>query len=170
MPSPTVIKVQCDPYLIRFLEKLYGPAPITFPKNSTFNSILEHFLDKPPLDFHEPDYGARTLQIRLPYLEHRNVVSNCYLSELRQRILVGELKRYFKITFRTEISKLIVMGLQRQDSIEVFIEKYGLTLDSWDMLEKDYQRYLKLRSYHKQFRPKKNLSDKEADCPAISSV
>ena len=161
MASNTILKVECDSYLIPFLETLYGKSPITFPKGSNFNSIL---------DWIERDWGKNTLLINLRYLEHKNVVSNYYLSPIRQRILTSELKRYFKITFRTELSKLIVMGLNRKDSIELFCEKYNLSQDAWDMLEKDYQRYLKLRSYHKLFRPRKNSSDNDPVCPATSNT
>ncbi len=165
MASNIVIKVKCEPYLIRFLESLYGPSPITFLKNSNFNTILDVFLEKPPLDYSEPDYGDSTLLIRLPYFDNKNVVFNNYLSPTKQRIFKNEIWKFFKITFRSEISKYVVMGLDRQDALELFIEKYNLTQDSWDSLEKDFQRYLKLRRYHRQFRMKKNTSVKEAVCP-----
>lgn len=168
MASQTIISVKCEPYLIKFLEALYGPSPITFPKNSNFNNILEYFLDKPPLDLKPPNDEEENLAIKLQFLENKNVVYNNYLSPNRQRVLTGEINRFFRITFRMEISKMICLGLQRQDSIEIFIEKYNLSLDCWDMLEKDYQRYLKIRSYHKQFRMKKNPSVKSVDCPAVS--
>jgi hypothetical protein len=168
MPSPVIIKVQSEPYLIKFMEKLYGSSPLNFPKKSNWHTMLEYFLDKPPMNWIEPDFGEATMQIQLPFLENKNVLSNHYLSPVKQRVLTDEMKRFFKITFRTELSKMIVMGLQRQQALEIFIEKYGLSMDCWDFLEKDYQRYLKLRHYHKQFRSSKNSSDKEVELPAVS--
>lgn len=168
MPSPTIIKVMCEPYMIKFLETLYGPSPISFPKNSNFNTILDVFLDKAPIEYKEPDHGEKTLAIRLPYFENKNVLFNFYLSPTKERILVKELWKFFRITFRSEISKCIVLGLDRQDAIQIFIEKYNLSQDDSDFLEKDFQRYLKLRSYHRLFRTKKNTSVKADECPVIS--
>ena len=170
MASDTIIRVKCEPYLVKFLETLYGKSPISFPKKSNFNSILDVFLDKPPLDYQEPEYGENTLEIRLPYFENKNVLFNFYLSPTKQRILIKEIWKFFKITFRGEISKHIVLGLDRQDAIQIFIEKYNLSQDCTDSLEKDFQRYVKLRSYHRLFRNKKNSSVKDHDCPAVSCV
>ena len=171
MPSPTTIRIICEPYLIKFLEKLYGPAPIQFPKGSNFNTILEVFLDKPPQNYDPTETffsGPGVLEIRLPYLEHKNVLSYWYLTETKQRVLIKEIWKFFKITFRSEISKHIVLGLDRQDAIQLFIEKYDLDQDVCDMLQKDFQRYVKLRSYHKLGKAKKNSSDKDPVCPAVS--
>ncbi len=167
MASQTIIRVSCEPYLIKFLETLYGPSPIVFPKNSNFNTILDVFLDKPPIDYKEPERTEKMLEIRLPYFENKNVLFNYYLSPTKQRILIKELWKFFKITFRSEISKHIVLGLDRQDAIQIFIEKYDLSQDNCDFLEKDFQRYVKLRSYHRLFRSKKNTSVKEVNCPEL---
>ncbi len=168
MPSEVIIRLHCEVYLVRFLEKLYGKSPISFPKQSNFNTMLDVFLDKPPLDFMEPDYGEKTLYIRLPYFEDKNVLSYNYLTDLKREVFIRNLKKFFKITFRGEIAKYVVMGLDRQDSIDLFIEKYSLSQDNWDMLEKDFQRYLKIRSKKRLFRMKINPSDEGHVCPVNS--
>ena len=170
MASEIKINLSCEQHLIRFFETLYGPSPILFPKNSNFNTILDVFLDKPPLGYVEPNNCENTLTIQLPFLENKNVISNFYLSPTKKRIFVKELEKYFKITFRSEISKHIVLGLDRQDSIQIFIEKYNLSQDECDMLEKDFQRYLKLRCYHRLFRNKTNSSVKGHDCLVTSQT
>jgi hypothetical protein len=168
MGSPITIKLKCEPYLVKFLETLYGPSPISFPKNSNFNTMLDVFLDKPPLEFKQPEIGEKVLEIRIPYFENKNVLFNNYLSPTKQRILIKEISKFFKITYRGEISKYIVLGLDRQDAIQIFIEKYNLSQDNSDLLEKDFQRYVKLRSYHRLFRKKKNSSVKGPECPDVS--
>ena len=107
MASPTIIKIMCEPYLIKFLESLYGPSPITFPKNSNFNTILDVFLDKPPMNYQEADFGDKTLEIRLPYFENKNVLFNYYLSPTKQRVLINEIKKFFKITGLCRIQIII---------------------------------------------------------------
>jgi len=156
MASQIIIRIKCEPYLIRFVETLYGPSPISFPKNSNFNTLLDVFLDKPPLDHIEQDYGESTLSIQLPYFDNKDIRSYNYLSAKKQAAFVKELWKFFKITYRGYISKLIVAGLDRQDAIEIFIEKYDLSLDCWDFMEKDFQRYLTLRSMRRLRRTNKS--------------
>ena len=165
MPSPITINVKCDQYLVRFLEKLYGPSPIVFPVKSNFNMFLDVFLQIPSLDYHQQDFGENTLIIQLPYFENKDVRSYFYLSEKAQEKFVEEIWKFFKITFRKEISKYIVLGLYRKDCIELFIDKYNLSLDCWDMLEKDYQRYIKLSWKKRLFRKNINSSVKDPVCP-----
>ena len=165
MPSDMIIRVKCDPYLVRFAVALYGNMPINFPKNSNFLNILDVFLDKPPMDFKQPDYGKETLWIQLPYFENKNILYNNYLSPLKQRIFVKELNKYFKITFRSEVSKHILNGLEKKDSLALFIEKYNLSQDSWDFLDKDFQRYLTIKRKRRLFRNRKNTSVNALLCP-----
>ena len=169
MPSDIIIRVKCDEYLVRFAITLFGNLPINFPKNSNFLNILDIFLDKPPLDFQQPDYGANTLYIQLPYFENKNVIYNNYLSPLKQQIFVKELRKYFKITFRSEVAKHIVNGIEKQDAIELFIEKYDLSQDCWDFLQKDFYRYVNLRYKRRLFRNRKKTSVKDLLCPLIPS-
>ncbi|MCX6282381.1 MAG: hypothetical protein NTU51_10500 [Bacteroidetes bacterium] len=117
------------------------------------------------MDYQEQDFGENTLIIRLPYFEVKDVRSYYYLSDKAQAKFVEEIYKFFKITFRREISKYIVLGLYRKDSIELFIDKYNLSLDCWDMLEKDYQRYIKLSWKKRLFRKNKNSSVKDPVCP-----
>ena len=159
MASEITLRVKCEPYLVKFLETLYGKSPVSFPKKSNFNAILDVFLEKQPLEYHEPDYGASTLIVLLPYFEQKDIRSYNYLSPIKQRIFIKEIWKFFKITYRGEIAKYVVMGLDRQDSLDLFIEKYNLSLDCWDFLEKDFQRYVKLRSKHRLFKTNINSSD-----------
>lgn len=167
MPSDIIIGVKCDAYLVRFAVTMYGNLPVNFPKNSHFLNILDVFLEKPPLDFQQPDYGVETLWIRLPYFETKNVVYNNYLSPLKQRIFVKELRKYFKITFRSEVAQHIVNGIEKQDALELFIEKYNLSQDCWDFLQKDFYRYVNLRYKRRLFRNRKKTSVKDLVSPTI---
>lgn len=153
-------------YLVRFLETLYGPSPVSFPDKSNFNMFLDVFLTQPPLNYQETEHGQNTLSIQLPYFENKNVNSYFYLTQKAQQKFVDEIWKFFKITYRSEISKYIMVGLYRKDSIEMFIDKYNLPLDCWDMLEKDYQRYIQLSWKRRLFKKNPNLSSRGAVCPA----
>jgi len=159
MPSQVILRLKCDQYLIRYLETLYGDQPIVFPKKSHFSKFLDVFLLQPPLDYVETDHGENTLSILLPYFEDKDVRSYNYLTKKRQEAFINEIRKHFKITYRSEIAKSLVCGLDRQDALAIFIEKYNLSQDTWDFLEKDFQRYLKLRRYHGLSKINKNSSD-----------
>jgi len=121
--------------------------------------MLDLFLEQRPLDYHEaPHYGKNTLKVRLPYFDTKNVDYYNYLSEKKQQVFVKEVWKFFKITFRSFVSQHIVLGLDKKDAIDLFIEKHKLPVDIWDSLEKDFQRYLKLRSKRKLSRKSKNMS------------
>ncbi|HPS51725.1 MAG TPA: hypothetical protein PK892_13545 [Bacteroidales bacterium] len=83
------------------------------------------------------------------------------MSEFRQVKFEKRIKQFFKITFRGFINKYILLGFDRNDSIELFMEEFNIPVDCLDLLEKDYQRYLVLRRKTKLFRNKKNSSVKE---------
>ena len=167
MPSPVTIKIKCPVPLIEFMVGQYGPMPIVFQRKCDFTDILNWMLDIPPLDYHEHDYGPSTLTIQLPYFEDKNVLSYNYLTRVQQEMFVRRVYRFFKITFRGEMNKSIMLGWEKKESIILFQDKYGMGPDSTDMLEKDYQRYIQLRCKNRDlFRTNKNLSVKEAKCPA----
>ena len=165
MASDIIIQVKCEPYMIKFLETLYGPSPISFPKKSNFNALLDVMLGKPPFNYTQADYGDKCLTIMLPYFENKDIRSFNYLTPRKQEAFIKEIWKFFKISYRCEIAKYVVLGLDRKDAIELFIEKYNLSLDCWDFLEKDFQRYRSLRSYHKLFRKNKSSADKSSFCP-----
>lgn len=171
MASQIVISVPCEEYLIRFLEKMYGPSPISFPKKSNFNTLLDVFLDRPPMNHTPvtPEDPGKFLQVELPYFEQKDIRSYNYLTAKMERAFVKEIWKFFKITFRGEIAQLLVLGLDRKDALEIFMEKYNLPQDCWDALEKDFQRYLKLRSKKKRlFKPSLNSAERQPACPATS--
>jgi len=167
MPSPVTIKIKCSIPLIEFMEGNFGPMPIVFPRKCDFTDMLDYLLEIPPLDFHERDWGKETLVLQLPYFDDKNIFSYNYLSRLKQEMFVKRIHQFLKITFRGEMNKMIMLGFEKKDSIEMFMDKYSMGPDSTDMLEKDYQRYIKLRWKKRTlFRMDKNLSVKEANCPA----
>lgn len=156
MEEPIVVKIRSKPHLTRFLEALYGPQPISFPRRSNFNLLLNEFVEK-PVPLHEPCTEDHCVLVSLPTFEDKDIRSYNFISEKRQRIFMQVVYRKFKITFRTEISKSIMIGLQKQQALELFIEKYNLSLDCWEMLDKDYRRYLILRRVNRLNRTKKNF-------------
>jgi hypothetical protein len=166
MGSPITVKIKCRNYLIQFLYGKYGPPPVAFPKKNDFNNLLEYLLDVPPLDFREIEDAPDVLLVQVPFFEYKNVTGHYYLSGKKQIIFSKRVYQYFKIVFRAEINAAILQAINKKDAIEVFQEKYNMTPDSTDALEKDYQRYIEIRCRQRLFRKNKNSSDKGIICPA----
>jgi hypothetical protein len=166
MASEIIIQIECDPHLIKFFETFFKSSPVVFPRQSNFNNILDVFVDIPPLGYIEPVYPFETLKIELPFFENKDIRSYYYLSEWKRNSFVREINKFFKITYRSEISNFVHLGLDRKDAITLFLEKYNISENSRDLLEKDFQRYLKIRSYRRLLRKNKNSSDKRPVCPS----
>jgi hypothetical protein len=160
MSSPVIVTVKCQVYLIRFLEKLYGDQPISFPRRHEFNSMLDFFLSIPPSPFVEPDYGEMSLRIALPFFENKDIRSYNYLSDLKQQKFEKRINEFFKIHFHSSMDKHINLGFVRKDSIELFMDEYNLPADCIDLLDKDYARYVTIRWKRRLFRNKKNSAVK----------
>jgi hypothetical protein len=154
--SLQIIKIKCEVYLIRFLESVYGAQPIKFPKGSNFNNILSYNLGFTPPDNKDTGYGEETLLVEIPYFENKDPRVYNYLSPKKQEIFRDEVYCLFKMTFRTDITKILLMQFKRQKkrALEMFIEKYNIPLDCWDMLDKDYSRHIQLgwKKKKRQFR------------------
>jgi hypothetical protein len=162
MPSDVIIKVKCPVYLIRFQESYFEipqGQPICYPKRHHFNDVLDQFLEMPALDAPvDPDYGDETLCILLRNLEEKNVRCYNYLSRAKARAFIWQIWAFYRVTVRTELTKLILLKVQKQDAIAIFMEKYHIPEASQGMIEKDYQRHIKLTSKKRLLRIKKNLS------------
>lgn len=148
MPSPMTIKIECEPYLIQFYTRIFGPQPILFPKGHVLAFTLRHLLDRPPrTPVPDPDYES-CLEIQIPYNDEKNVLYNFHLSVQSKRIMSFRLEREFKLTFREDINASRLAGLKRNDAIHLFIDKYDLGEDIFDRLIKDYYRNYHLRRYY----------------------
>ena len=154
--SEVIIKVQCDHYLVKFLEAYFNSSPVRFPRNNNFRNFLEIFLDFPPLDHRESDYGRNTLTVELPFFEDKDPRSYNFLNPIRQRIFVDHIWMFFKITFRSEINKYRLTGIGRNDAISLFMDKYNIPDECWESLLKDYSRYLQNHSKKKYRKNRKH--------------
>ena len=157
MASDVIINIKVDQTLIAFMENLYGPQPITFPRKDNFNLLLHHLVSPALQDRREKQYAESNLAIVLPYFDDKNVFYNYYLNERRQRIFEQSVDNLFRITFRCEIDRALRLCITRIDAVYVFIDKYNLDINCFDMLIKDYQRYRKAMAQKKYRENRKNL-------------
>ncbi len=158
MPSPMIVSCECEPYLIRFLESYFETAsPIEFPRNHDFNFQLTFLVTQPPKNWIEEDYGENNLRIQLPYMENKNAYSYWYLSRRAQTSFVERIRSFYKCVFHEQVNQSIILGFTRKESIEIFIERYNLPGESWDMMKKDYDRYRRNRRLLK-LRKKRKIS------------
>jgi hypothetical protein len=160
MPSPMTIKIECEPYLKEFMQAIFGPEPISFPRNHVLNYTIRHLLDRPPRDYVEQKDYETYVEIALPYCEETNVIYNFYLSEKSKQILRNRMEREFRLAFRDDVNKSRLTGINKKDAVGLFIDKYELNADIIDMLEKDYQRNSSLRSWkNRKLQRKKNIKN-----------
>jgi len=156
MPSPMIVKVKCDSYLIRFVQAFFETeSPIQFPPKHDFNNQLDFLLTKCPKDWIPEDYGENTMAIQVPYFERKNVLYHWYLSGRAQSIFVNRLSNFFKVVFNSEMNQCLVLGFNKKESMEFFQEKYNLGPGTNDMLEKSFSRYINIKRVKKS---RKNIS------------
>ena len=164
MSSPVIIKVKCPIHLIKFYETLCGGQPIVFDSRVKryFNRFLNHYLEIPPLDYHDHPDGDNMMRIKLPYFKDKDVRSYTYLPPKREKLFVRILDNYFKLSFYNEAFQLIEFfsgeRKQKKEIMDNFIETYNLPVDCIDLLQRDYCRMLNTRRQRRFFRTIKNLS------------
>ena len=170
MPSPITISIRIQPYLVDFMEKIYGKQPIEFPRKDNFNRILSKFMEKEPPASTNYRRGDTNMEIQLTYFENVNVLYNFSLSSVQVAVFVSKIENTFKLTFRDEIDQYLLLGLNKIESIHLFMEKYGIREDAIDMLQKDYQRFRNFRRVINFRKQKKISSVKSRFCPACNAV
>lgn len=144
--SNPILKVRCDLYLIRYLETLYGSQPIRFPNGNKFNTFIHFNLRMPNSYTQESDYGEETLLLEIPDFKSYDVNKYCSFSERVQEIFQEQIRSHFSLTFETEMTHILLMQVRRRrkHAIELWMIKYNIPEESWDMLQKKFQRYLPL--------------------------
>ena len=158
MPSPMTITVRCAPHLVRFMEAVYGPQPITFPRRDNFSLLLNFLVEKEPDNYSNYATGDVKLTVLLPYFEDKNVLYNYVLTPLKEVVFINKIDERFRIAFNDEMNKSTLLGISKIDSVHLFMDKFNLSEDCIDMLLKSYQRYIKLKRYHAKHQKKsKNL-------------
>jgi hypothetical protein len=170
MPSPMTVSIWLRPHLVDFMVSIYGPQPIGFPRKDNFSLMLHKFLQKETPSYSRYRKGYAKLTMKLPYFEDKNVLSNFNLLPWQQATLISKIEVIFRLTFRDEINEFLLLGIKRKDAIYLFMEKHGISEDSFDMLKKDYHRYRICRRVKNHRKDKKILSVKSAFCPAGNAM
>jgi hypothetical protein len=171
MPSPMTISIRIQPYLVDFMESIYGPQPIEFPRKDNFNRILNKFLDKEPATSSRYRRDDTNLEIQLPYFEDKDVMYHFNLTACQERILANKIEDLFKLSFRDEIDQYLLLAVQRIDAIHLFMDKHKIREEAIDMLQKDYQRFRNSKNHKKQYHKHKKISSvKSRFCPASPHI
>ena len=94
----------------------------------------------------EPDYGEETLLLEIPDFKSYDVNKYCSFSERVQEIFREQIRSHFSLTFETEMTHILLMQVRRRrkHAIELWMIKYNIQEESWDMLQKKFQRFLPL--------------------------
>lgn len=156
MPSPISISVRCAPHLVQFMTSIYGPQPINFPRKDNFSLLLNFLLEKEPMNYCNFESDLKELKILLPYFDDKNVLYNYILTPLKEAIFINKIDERFNLAFIDEMNKSTLLGINKIDSVHLFMDKYNLSEDCIDMLLKKYQRYIKVKRYQKSKKNNKN--------------
>ncbi|MFZ4546820.1 MAG: hypothetical protein ACOYN4_05275 [Bacteroidales bacterium] len=169
MPSPISITVHCAPHLVRFMVAVYGPQPLQFPRKDNFSMLLNYLLEKESDAETTVDPHDEKLEIQLPYFENKNVLYNYVLTPMKESIFINKIDERFRLSFNDEMNRATLVGISKIDSVHLFMDSYNMPEDCIDMLLKSYQRYIKLKRYHRLSQKNKKISSVKGEyCPAVS--
>lgn len=165
--SQFTVNIKCYPYVISYIESIYGPQPICFPKKDRFNTMLAFSVIKTPRDYAgEHDFGNETLSVCLPGMEDKNVQTWNYVPECAKREIASAMKALMFSEFHCHMdrAKSKDIAFNVHSSIYLFMEKYEICPSAFDMFLQARKRYLtKLRVARNK---SKKLSDKGTLCPS----
>lgn len=171
MKDRITVKIPMEPYLKAFLVSVYKQEPLYFPKRDRLNDLLSLLLARTPKEFVPRDPHPPYAEVVLPYFENLNIMSYNYLSEASQRAFTRRVRKIFWCSFEDFMDECFRQDLGRNESVNLFIEKYNLPLDTniEDMLRKEIYRSKRIfkkypkRGYRKMKNTKEILSDNRED-------
>jgi hypothetical protein len=171
MASQYFVTIKLDPHYQQFLRSHFAcdSAIFEFPAKHYFNGILEELLGLRREGHVEGAEDERTFKILLPNFARKNPAFFRYLSETRESVLKGEIKKYYDRAVTKKLHELLshkevslTNKAQRMDRIKctmLLIDEYGFNdgdKDSFDRLYKLYTRYTSNERVE-EFRLKKHL-------------
>lgn len=155
MASPITINIKMDPYLITYMESIYGPQPIEFDKKDRLTGFLPRLLRKPyPGEDQFEHYGIENLKIVLPYFEDKNVLYHNFMASKEQALFRSIIYRLFKAQFHDFMNDADRHRITMKEGVDTFIDVHRLDSSLTDMLIKERQRY-KDTIFQKRWREKK---------------
>lgn len=142
MPSDISINIRMEPYLITYLESIYGKQPIIFGRKDRLAGFLPKLLRKPlPGEDQFKNYGSENLRIVLPYFEEKNVLYHNFMSERSQKTFRQIIYRLFKAQFHDFMNDAERNKISMKEGIDTFIDIHQLDPHITDMLIKERQRF-----------------------------
>jgi hypothetical protein len=171
--------IKLDVHYQRFLRHQFGceNEVFEFPNRHKFNTMLEHFVTALPEGYEEPDYGAETFKIAIPFMEYKNVASYRHLSCVKETIFKQKIREFYNWVIEDRIKSLMkntektedggMIRLDRQECTLLLIDEYDFdrgNCDSFDRLYKFITRYKKNEINRRYFSKKKQISRIKSDC------
>jgi hypothetical protein len=142
MPSEISINIKMDPYLIAYMESIYGKQPIVFDRKDRIAGFLPRLLRKPLIGEDQfKDYGKENLKIVLPYNEEKNVLYHNFMPEVSQRAFHQIIYRLFKAQYHDFMNDAERHKISMKEAVDTFIDIHQLDSCITDMLIKERQRF-----------------------------
>jgi len=144
MSSGIYTTVKLHPFYQQFLRGQFQQTEqvFQFPKGHDLLMRLEFFLAKAPADFKPANYGKQTFRIEIPYMEHKDPFYYNYISENKSVLFARRIREYFRDVIHEEIGRARRKGFTRSEIIYGLMEELHISPTYFDLMEKEYKRYL----------------------------
>lgn len=160
--GPICIHLEMEPYLRQWLiAENGGVTPISFPKLSIENRILEIYLRKLPWNAIPDKATDHTVAIAIPEFRHTDPRTYNYLPKAAMQELKNCIRQRFLIQLWTDLHQFGHIGSRRDHLIYAWMETHGIEINdtNFNTLAKIYQR--QHRAY-KQRQRRKNKKEKKS--------
>lgn len=155
--------IKLDPFYQAFLRARFNSCGLNsngifyFDKGHDLSLLLQFLLKPKPVEHKVQNYGASTFKLGIPFMEHKNSKTYCYLSEDRQMILVKRIMRYWKLVSHDCITEARRRGINKKDIIYMLLDEMDLPEFYSDRIEREYSRFLHEERNRKYFKHKKEM-------------
>jgi hypothetical protein len=156
MSSGIYVTIRLEPFLQDFLRAHFNcnNGVFSFPKGEDLCNKMQRLLRTLPETYKSEDYGLYNFEIEIPYMHDKDPFYYRYLSVAAQNAFVERIKDYFEEVFHERIVELRHDGHEKKECIEIFLDEHNLSIQYYDRLIKDYQRW-RNRIVNQKFRNKK---------------
>lgn len=135
-------------YLKQFLENAFG-NPVVLPNGTPSRDIIEFLIrKKSEVDVPEAREG-NNLVIEIPPLKGKDPQYWNYMPDKAKSCLVNHFQKMFSVSLWEGLSNMenVLSTTTLTDIIYLWLEKNGISEDSWEMVR---QRYLRYRNRYKK--------------------
>ncbi|MCM1140299.1 MAG: hypothetical protein NC453_17160 [Muribaculum sp.] len=159
--SDNLLHIALPPYLAQwYIHANGGEHPITLPRLSTENRLLEMCLIKRPSNIAVEELPESFVAIIIPEFKYKPSKKYNYLPKAAVDELTTCIRNRFLIEFWNDLHRTSKIGQRKDRLIEAWMESHGIEFNdtNWNTLAKIYQRQqtnYRVRRYRARLKSKK---------------